>query len=357
MSRIPSLDGLRAVSIGLVLVQHLSGTAGFPIQDPRSLMALGDVGYLGVRTFFVISGFLITTLLLKEHEKTGTVSLGDFYVRRAFRIFPAMYAFVLVMLVVGALGAFRYLEHDAFHALTYTMNYHYQRSWELGHLWSLSVEEQFYLLWPALMLLAGPRWIGHVAGGMILLAPVMRVLAWYFAPFRDDVIMEAYPCVMDAIAAGSLLAVIRPRLDAVAWYQRFLRSPLFLAVPVAVGLLNLEWRVGFDYTLGITLQVIGIAVVVDRLTRVAGDPVHRLLNSRVMIWLGTLSYSLYLWQEPFLNPKGKGDINGWPINLVLAFACALASYHLVEKPFSSLREAWSGRRARLAAAKASADAR
>jgi peptidoglycan/LPS O-acetylase OafA/YrhL len=353
--RIPSLDGLRAVSIGLVLVQHISGTAGFPIRNLGSLMVLGDIGYLGVRTFFIISGFLITTLLLKEHEKTGTISLGDFYIRRAFRIFPAMYVFVLVMLVAGAMGAIRLQDGDALHALTYTMNYHYLRSWELGHLWSLSVEEQFYLLWPALLLLAGPRWIGHVAAGMILLAPVMRVLAWYFAPSRDDVIMEAYPCVMDAIAAGSLLAVTRRWFDGVAWYQRFLRSPLFLAVPVAVALLNPARWVAFDYTLGITLQVVGITLMVDRVTRVSGDPVYWLLNSRAMVWAGTLSYSLYLWQEPFLNPKGKSDLNAFPVNLLLALACAVASYFLVEKPFFSLREAWNRRRSRQLPARASVD--
>jgi len=343
--RIASLDGLRAVSIALVLFTHAMGTRNFPL-GAHALDAFGDIGYLGVRIFFVISGFLITTLLLKEHSKTGTVSLRAFYERRAFRIFPAAYAFVALVWLADVVSALPLRGGDVAHALTYTMNYHYTRSWDVGHLWSLSVEEQFYFLWPALVLLVGPRRIGHVAVAMIALAPVMRVLAWFLLPFRDDVIMEAYPCVMDAIAAGSLLAIAGRRLDTLDWYQRFLRSPLFLIVPLIVLVAQADhYSVAREYTLDITVQNLAIALTVDRCVRVTRGATFAVLNARPLVWVGTLSYSLYLWQEPFLNPKTLRATSAWPLNLVLAVLFAIASYHLVEKPFFSLRDKLARRRA------------
>lgn len=137
--RIPSLDGLRAFSLGLVILSHLYGTTRFPSLG-LSARAANDLGYVGVRIFFVISGFLITTLLLKEHARAGTVSLGDFYLRRTCRIFPTAYVFVIVIGALAALGLVQVRDGDVLHAATYTMNYHYERSWTLGHLWSLSVQ-------------------------------------------------------------------------------------------------------------------------------------------------------------------------------------------------------------------------
>jgi peptidoglycan/LPS O-acetylase OafA/YrhL len=138
-SRIASLDGMRALSISMVLLSHLQGTEGFPL-GPRALGAAGDIGYLGVRVFFVISGFLITALLVSEHDRKGTISLVDFYVRRSYRILPAFLAFVAAVVIASWLGAIDLRDHDLVHALTYTMNYHYDRAWQLGHIWSLSIE-------------------------------------------------------------------------------------------------------------------------------------------------------------------------------------------------------------------------
>src|SRR6516225_7637364 len=134
--RIPSLDGLRAIAIGLVVFGHLCGTSNF---FPRSTFApLGDFGNLGVRVFFVISGFLITLLMLDEIEATGTVSLKLFYLRRILRILPACYAYILFVLIAYRLGLAALSPGDLFHAVTYTMNYYKQASWVFGHLWSLS---------------------------------------------------------------------------------------------------------------------------------------------------------------------------------------------------------------------------
>jgi peptidoglycan/LPS O-acetylase OafA/YrhL len=333
--RIQSLDGLRALSIALVLLWHLAGNQGIPFT--RADLAL-DFGALGVRCFFVISGYLITTLLVREHARTGRISLRDFFLRRTFRIFPAFYVYVLVVAVGAWLGALVLARHDVTFALTYTMNYHHPRGWPLGHIWSLSVEEQFYLLWPALMALAGPRWIRVIALAMIVLAPAFRVAAWFWAPYRDDVIVEAYPCVMDAIAAGSALALFRAELAASPRYQWFLRSPLFVIVPAVMFYCNLPNRVAFEYTVAITLQNLGFALIIDRYASASGGPIFAALNWRPLAWIGTLSYSLYLWQQPFLDRESTRWFTAFPVNLVLVFACALASYRLVEKPFFALRD-------------------
>src|SRR6202521_1564487 len=139
--RIPSLDGIRAVSILLVLLGHGAMTGG----APRLLTRFGHVGNIGVRCFFVLSGFLITTLLLKEVSATGTISLVKFYIRRSLRVLPASLALIGVLATLHLWGVIRLWPGDLSHALTYTANYHLRRSWWLDHLWSLSVEEQFYI--------------------------------------------------------------------------------------------------------------------------------------------------------------------------------------------------------------------
>lgn len=151
-ARIPSLDGLRAISIVMVLVAHASGTRLFPV--PASAGNLLGLGEFGVHVFFVISGFLITGLLLDELARTNRVDLRRFYLRRALRIFPPYYTYLAVVFLLALAGALQLAPRDMAHGLTYTSNYYPARSWFLGHTWSLSVEEQFYLLWPAVLMLA-----------------------------------------------------------------------------------------------------------------------------------------------------------------------------------------------------------
>src|SRR5687767_341370 len=132
--RIRSLDGLRAVAILLVLLAHLPHSlAAAPAWTER----LAPLGLLGVRVFFVISGFLISSLLFAELEKSGGISLKRFYFRRTLRIFPAFYVYIAAIAVAAALGYVVLLPNDVLAAVTYTTNYHRDRSWYLGHAWSL----------------------------------------------------------------------------------------------------------------------------------------------------------------------------------------------------------------------------
>jgi peptidoglycan/LPS O-acetylase OafA/YrhL len=331
--RIPSLDGLRALSIGLVLLSHLLGTAHF-IEIPE--LYRWQLGNLGVRVFFVISGFLITTLLLEEVDRTGTLSLVQFYIRRVFRIFPAFYVLCLTLAVLSVTGLVVLRPGDLLSAVTYTTNYHHDRSWYLGHLWSLAVEEQFYLLWPAILLFAGVRRGLVVAAAAVLLAPPLRLVLGFWPALRPG-IGETFQTVADALATGCLLAGLRPRLWEWAPYRRFLESRwLWLAaVGVAVAARNPSTKL--DWLVGQTVMNVGIALIIDRVIRVPGDPFGRLLNSRPLVYVGTLSYSLYLWQQLFLHRRGSSVVHGFPLNLVLVFAAAVASYTLVEQPFLRLR--------------------
>ncbi len=338
--RIPSLDGLRALSILLVLFGHLAGTQNFAFSFLDHVPTV-DLASFGVRVFFVISGFLITRLLFEEHARSGTVSLRGFYLRRTLRIFPAFYVFVAVVLVLDRLGQIALRPGDALAALTYTMNFRptSARAWEVGHLWSLSVEEQFYLLWPAIVLLARPRGARLAAIAAMILAPLLRVAVHVLAPDLRPLISEMFPTVMDAIATGALLTCVQGDLSRSAAYTRLLRSPLFALVPIFALVILIAGvpRPSFAYPIGETLSNVGIALFVDRAVRFPDTALGRLLDARPLRFLGGLSYSLYLWQQLFLHRKSTATICAFPLNLALAGGCALASYYLVEQPALRLR--------------------
>src|ERR1700678_2280156 len=179
--RLPTLAGWRAVSIITVLGAHTTVTQGFPARLLPLFTWLFD-GSLGVRFFFVISGFLITWLMLVEGRRNGTVNLKHFYVRRALRILPVYAAFFVVLLVLQMSTTFHLNARSWFGNLTFTTNIVGSASWTNGHLWSLAEEEQFYLLWPALFVLSSAstrmRTAALILAVPILACPVIRVLGY-----------------------------------------------------------------------------------------------------------------------------------------------------------------------------------
>lgn len=208
-SRILGLDGLRAFSISLVLIGHLLGTRDFhPPEVISRVLDLFSLGPLGVRVFFVISGFLITSLLVEEERRTGTVSLSRFYFRRTLRIFPPYYLYISIIVLMEAIGALSLQPGDVWHAVTYTTNYHRDRSWYLGHAWSLAVEEQFYILWLLLYRSLGQSRAKRVLFGYILLAPVWRLLVAFVLPSqRLGLARRSSPRRMASPAAACRLSV------------------------------------------------------------------------------------------------------------------------------------------------------
>jgi peptidoglycan/LPS O-acetylase OafA/YrhL len=342
-ARIPSLDGLRAISICLVLMGHLSGYVGEPHYLSTVFRGLWvNIGDLGVRIFFVISGLLITNLLLEEQRKYRNISLARFLLRRAFRIFPAFLVFLLALWVAETLGWLSLTGRDWLHALTYTANYHAARSWEVGHLWSLSVEEQFYAIWPGLLVVAGMRRGMNCATAILIIAPVLRIIYLHFLPGSTDFAGVTFETAADSLAIGCLLAWHRDHLWANERWRRLVSSSWFVPAAFAVAFL-LCVSTQLTFLFGYTALNIAIALFVERSVRLHDRGVTRLLNTKQFVSIGMVSYSLYLWQQPFLNRHSTADITQFPQNIVIAFAIAYLSYYYIERPALGLRrgiESW-----------------
>jgi peptidoglycan/LPS O-acetylase OafA/YrhL len=320
VNRIPSLDGLRAISISLVVAGHW---AELRLRPSTGADIAGAFANLGVRIFFIISGYLITTLLLKEHAQTSTIQLRDFYIRRAYRILPAAVAFMLPVFVIFWHDLRWY--HIAAAAL-YLANFDFGHPWFLGHLWSLSVEEQFYFLWPGVL----KKWYRHrvaILGAVIAFSPLYRTACHFFGLHgRAD---ETFPAVADILAIGCLLAIFAPRLPRISSAAAtFMLIPIVL-VPIYTGvhhfhitsiLLLVLWPVMHVSIAGLLLHVVQRA--------------YKLLNTRPVMWLGKISYSLYLWQQLFVYGT---HARPW-YYVFFALALASASYYLVELPMLGLRE-------------------
>lgn len=336
-SRVPTLDGLRALSILLVLLGHMSGTPNFP-----TVPLFGLYANFGVRVFFIISGFLITSLLLKEMRKTGRISLKDFYTRRVLRIFPAFYTFLVVVCALSLGAVIQLRPHDLLFAFTYLMNFHFDHSWHVGHLWSLAVEEQFYLLWPAVVALCSRKRALQIAAGVFIMSPFARLAVYYFTPSLRHGIGHMFPTVADALAIGCFLAGTRDLLHTQRWYMRLLEPRSFAVISAIAVLANLlqDWpRIYMAF--GESIMNVCIAICIDRCMTFASGKVGRILEWRPVTFIGVLSYSLYIWQQLFLNRSSAALVCTFPLNLIMVGLFALGSYYLVEQPFLKLKERFS----------------
>jgi peptidoglycan/LPS O-acetylase OafA/YrhL len=339
---IPSLDGIRAIAIMLVVVSHLVQSQSFLGSNLTGHLV--ELGQLGVRIFFVLSGFLITTLLLKELDTDGHIRLGRFYFRRTLRIFPPYYTLIFVTGLLAAVGWVQLNQGDIFHALSYTSNY-YPTAWSLGHSWSLSVEEQFYLLWPATLLLLGKKRGIWVALAMLVLCPLIRLFYWKFVP--DTGIIEfRFEAIADYLAVGCVLAGTRGWLREQRLYQRLQHSKLMLLLPLIILFITYLGRtrlVEVVSMVGMTVMIISIAACLDYCVTNHSGRIGRVLNSKPLVRVGAMSYSIYLWQQLFLNPSSSSVVNKFPLNIALVCVCALLCYHGVEQPALRFRRFLDGR--------------
>lgn len=328
--RIPSLDGLRTVSIALVIASHAARNFG-----PTVAWNIGD---LGVRIFFVISGFLITGLLISESEREGKIDLLRFYFRRTLRIFPPYYFLLFVLALLAISGRVHISASQFLPVLSYASDYVYPGTWDVDHAWSLAVEEQFYLIFPGLMVvLRKRRRIIAMLAGIMLFCPVVRLVDHvFFADAQPIWLTKGFHANADTLAAGCLLALVRSSLHKSSAYSKAIRSPFMLALPLLVFVVNSE----IDYTgldLGPLFSVNNLlmAVMIDWAVTNSDGAVGRMLNSRVFVMLGVMSYSIYLWQQPFLEPSPPSRYFAFPFNLVGSAAAVCVSYFIVER--SSLR--------------------
>ncbi len=274
---------------------------------------------------------------MTEYDAHGKISLKRFYARRSLRIFPAFYTYITVVCLVSALGYIHLKGTDIWHAITYTVNFLPDRSWQIGHLWSLSVEEQFYLLWPLTFSILGPRKATKATWGVVIFAIFARIanrVLLIGTPYHD---LEMFPMVADSLAAGCLLARMRGWLLGQGWYVRLFRPTWSFCLLALVLVLNRYGGYTIVAVFGTTIINFVIAILIHRCVYCADLPVGKILNWKPLSFVGILSYSLYVWQQLFLNRSSSAWVNAFPQNLVLAVLAALASYYLLEKPLLGLR--------------------
>jgi peptidoglycan/LPS O-acetylase OafA/YrhL len=338
----PGIEGLRAIAVLVVVLQH-GGVAAM------------RGGYVGVDVFFVLSGFLITGLLLRDHERLGRVNLPDFYARRVRRILPAC-TLVLVATVGAAfvlLGTNRAVRvaTDGQWAVLFAENV---RQIEIGsnylsaqlppsplqHFWSLAVEEQFYLVWPALfslaLLLAGSR-RPRVSLACVLVGLIAASLAWSVWQTGQELTVAYFSPLTRAweLAAGALLAVGAPAL---------LRAPARLGLAASsVGLIAIVIAVlGFDSDTpipgyAVSLPVVGTFLIIAGGTIAPARGLEHVLACRPLQWIGKRSYAWYLWHWPVLVIAAAWA--GHQLTLLenmalclVALAAAAIAFALIEHP-------------------------
>jgi peptidoglycan/LPS O-acetylase OafA/YrhL len=341
----PGIDGLRAIAVAAVFVYHANG-GWLP------------GGFLGVDVFFVISGYLITSLLLAEHRSTGRVELGRFWAGRARRLLPALFLLLAVCLLVGATldrGRFVELRGDALSSVFYVSNWRFIFEHEsyfaqfgrpplLRHLWSLAVEEQFYLLWPPLFVLAARLRRRAVMPVLVTVAAIgSTALMWALYAPGGDTSRVFYGT--DTRAAPLLVGVLLAFVWRPGSMTRLSRAGTrVLDAITAVGLAAVVYLFitvhdydSFTYRGGFLVLAACTAPLLAGIVHPQGS-LGRLLGTTVPRWLGERSYGIYLWHWPVLCLSRPGaDVHlarGLlvPLQAAVTIAIAALSYRFVERP-------------------------
>lgn len=338
---IPGLDGIRALAVSLVLFSH-----SVIFDQFTGLRGMGlNAGYTGVAIFFVLSGYLITRLLLREEETTGSISLKLFYIRRAFRLFPALWLYLAVVFGIWLFGAIPdHPLHSFVTSLLYIRNL-VGRGHETDHLWSLSIEEQFYLIWAVALVALGQRQRTRllVAVGVVVGVTIWRIYAARNGLASAGALYNRSDFRFDAPLVGCVLALVeRIAPGAISTFNSTgLRSDTLTIVAIGCVALWVGLRldeVTYPGTDATVASVLGILLVVSQIG--AEGVIGRLLTWRPFIALGEMSYGVYLWQELFLGPR-RGVfqvIRTFPIGLAATLLVAAASFRLLEKPLLRLKD-------------------
>ncbi len=365
LPRMPALDGLRALAVTAVLLYHL------PVGWLPG-------GFLGVDVFFVISGFLITSLVSAELQRTGRVDLARFWLHRARRLLPAL-LFMLVIIVavatIFARDALSLLASDLPSVLGYFTNWwlifhHVSYFQSVGrpplvlHLWSLAVEEQFYLVWPVILLVAAGRGGRTRRIGWVALIGAVASSAWMAVLFQGSQDPSRVYFGTDTHAGGLLLGAalgiaLPPWSRSTSVTDTTRRLMDSLGVAAFAGLLvlmaTLNQVATFTYRGGLQLATVLSAVIILVVSH-PGARIGRLLDTPVLQWIGKRSYAIYLWHWPIFELTRPGvdvSVSGWTLTVVRLLLVAVAadlSYRLVEQPFRSgaaqaaFRWLWAQRR-------------
>ena len=359
MTRYPSLNGLRAISILTVILYHIreyTPPAFFGGIERRNFLApvfdfISD-GHLGVNIFFVISGFLITSLLINEKSKTGTISLKDFYVRRTLRIFPAYYFLLLVYFVLQLTGHLHLSAASWLTSITYTKYFNWKLDFLTNHFWSLSIEEQFYIFWPFIFTYSSERFQKRFLLSVIAVVPLIRIFAQIHpVSWINDLTLFTR---VDSIAIGCFFALnkdlILSKLSA-HWGKFFYGATALLFLMPYIARIGYHLHLHYLFVaLGEPIERIerhgtidNLMVAIILMYCIFGPRrlFYKFLNLKFINYIGLLSYSLYLWQEIFTCGCFGGRYLSFPINLLYLAIVSLASYYLIEQPFVKLKSRFS----------------
>lgn len=324
---VPALDGLRGIAIALVIGDHFFGLTG---------------GFFGVDIFFVLSGFLITTLLLEERDKTGGISLRAFYARRARRLLPAL-ATILMLSVLFAVmdplslhvrlwgvGATSFYVANVYEMLGHRL------PGEISQTWSLSQEEQFYLVWPAVLLFAFRRRVDVARLAWILLGLAVGVALWRVALVLHGAGSARLFFGPDTRADGLLLgcALAAARRAGIVWRAlvgRVLPAAAIAGAAVIACAISMPQDSQASFMVGFPIVEVATSVLI--LAALNSRAPAALLSWRPLVGLGTISYSLYLWQGPIWMIFGRGGI----VSASIVVVAAWLSYRFVEEPFRRRR--------------------
>ena len=358
LRRIPSLDGLRALSIVLVMSLHTVQRYGaeHPKHPPGLLWSVVFNGSLGVYIFFVISGYLITRLLLHERQTRGGISMSGFYLKRAFRILPPLYVYVGVLALLSAAGRLALTRWDIVSALFFFHNYAIGSTcWAIEHFWSLSVEEQFYLIWPVILILClrlqgrrGNDRAAAIAVAAIVLSPLVRILSFrtHEALLHDS---AGFHMHADALMFGCAAALLEGTARFERVYRAVTRVWWLPVVGLAIGsYLEMRFQNYWNFPFGETYTGLLLAFFLLWTVRNADSLLGRALNAPVITHIGVLSYSIYLWQTLFLHHlngsvftsaawPSAAWLGRFPLNWIAIVAVAEISYRVVEQPSLRLR--------------------
>jgi peptidoglycan/LPS O-acetylase OafA/YrhL len=339
---IPTLDGWRAFSVIGVILYH--GRFGF-FNSESILTKFSSRGGLGVDVFFAISGFLICGLLLKEHERFGGISLRRFYIRRCFRILPPYYAALAGICAVAAFGAIHVNYSDLPSCLLFYRNYKplgmdARGGFYTSHFWSLAVEEHFYLIWPMLLIAVKPKRAGRVTFVLAMLVFAWRVLEGHFQLLARILpqanLMARTDTRIDALLWGCLAAIYFPTIKRHVERIRF--SQLWLPLLVILTILQKIHPPALTLLYAVLLPALVLSTVIQ-----PASVLGRVLEWQPLRWIGTLSYSIYLWQMLFLPGLTSemasgafGYLQRPPWNVLSILACACLSRYLLELPMTRL---------------------
>jgi peptidoglycan/LPS O-acetylase OafA/YrhL len=353
-SHIPALDGLRAIAVVIVMVYHMEYLV------PQLHMFVKG-GFLGVDIFFVLSGFLITSILLKEHDQTGKISLWNFYLRRSLRLIPAFWLFLIVLYFFGnvLLPAIEaeviYSQNNFAFAVSYLMNLHRASggiTGNLNHTWSLAIEEQFYIIWSLVLFKAFAESrsrkqivVGTAVGIGILL--VHRATRTYLGT-SFDVLYYSTEMRIDAILIGCFASMLFCwKLVPIKVLQTANFARLTLAAVVLASLILI--------TISHSDRILfyGVSSVFSCLTAVfllwvaanSKTVVHKILENVVLRWIGQISYGLYLWHYLFYEFT-KPRFDSVAVQALVAVACSLAmsslSFYCLERYVLKIKTRISG---------------